>query len=171
MLTDHLKRTGSIDTFPACLNAAKLIANNMPIAKSIDNFLHSHNENKIVKLCGKLAIVRSILQAERNSALYVDHPSQSLDQLLVANSWFNRLAQVLFEEMTPRNLGSIFENVSFITFNYDRCIEIFLQHALRSYFDLTQEQVNVAMQGFDCYSPLRRHRSRNRNKQRSFWFR
>ena len=44
----------------------------MPQAISIDNFIDTHGENKLIELCGKLAIVRTILEAEAKSTLIVD---------------------------------------------------------------------------------------------------
>ncbi len=41
----------------------------MPQAASIDNFIDHQGDDKI-ELCGKLAIVRSILEAEKNSLLF-----------------------------------------------------------------------------------------------------
>ena len=47
------------------LPAAHHIRDAMPQAESIDNFIYQHQGDKKIELCGKLAIVRSILVAER----------------------------------------------------------------------------------------------------------
>ena len=52
--------------------AAEAIRNAMPQAISIDHFIDAHNGDDKIELCSKLAIVRSILKAERDSLLYVD---------------------------------------------------------------------------------------------------
>src|SRR6266576_1369320 len=56
----------------AYIEAARRIQNAMPQAISIDNFIDSHQGNEEIELCGKLAIVRSILEAEKGSRLYFD---------------------------------------------------------------------------------------------------
>ncbi|MCD4813844.1 hypothetical protein K8S19_09170 [bacterium] len=54
------------------VEAARCIRNALPSAPSIDNFIDSHRGNESIELCAKLAIIRSILTAEKNSMLFVD---------------------------------------------------------------------------------------------------
>lgn len=43
----------------------------MPQSISIDNFIDSHKGDKEIELCGKLAIVRAVLEAEAKSDAFV----------------------------------------------------------------------------------------------------
>jgi len=52
------------------IKAALRIRDSMPLAPSIDNFIDAHNGDEFIERCGKLAIVRSILTAEKQSKLY-----------------------------------------------------------------------------------------------------
>ena len=55
------------------LSECRKIASAMPQAASIDNFLDAHSKNEIMIYCGKLAIARAILSAEKASSLSVDN--------------------------------------------------------------------------------------------------
>ena len=54
------------------INAACRIARAMPQAISIDNYIDNHAGDKLIELSGKIAVVRSILEAESNSKLFIN---------------------------------------------------------------------------------------------------
>lgn len=106
-------------------------------AISIDNFLDAHRGDAIMELCGKLGIVKSILDAEKQSKLKPRELGESDFTLRdLSGTWYVGFLQMLTEGVRKGNVESIFENVSIITFNYDRCIERFLVQALADYYDL-----------------------------------
>jgi len=120
------------------IRAAQDIKAAMPLAPSIDNFLDAHKNNEEVIQLGKLAISASILHAERESSLYVD-TSNSYNTIAFSKleaTWFVRLWHILSTGVETTNVDKIFSNVSFVVFNYDRCIEQFLSHALNVYFKI-----------------------------------
>lgn len=131
------------------LTHAKAISDAMPLAISIDNYIDAHQKNPFIELCGKLAIVRSILDAERNSSLYSDDPYieehwEGSDFKRLEGTWLAGFFNMLTENVTKDSIESVFENVAFITFNYDRCIEQYLYKALQTYYSVTpQEAGNV----------------------------
>jgi len=53
-------------------DAAWQVRDGMDLAPSIDNFIDSRRGDPYIELCGKLAIARAILDAERHSALIPD---------------------------------------------------------------------------------------------------
>lgn len=124
--------------------AAETIANSMPLAISIDNFLHTHSDNKFILATGKLAIARCILEAEQNSEIYAQshglldfhslHERYRFEKRLP--SWHNLLFKMLTENVKRSKLGEAFENVTIITFNYDRCIEHYLTHAFAQFMGI-----------------------------------
>src|ERR1051325_2787720 len=72
--------------------AARRIAMAMPQAISIDNFIDAHKGDAKIEICGKLAIVRSILRAEKQCALFRDTTRSSggfQDAARVTPSRFN----------------------------------------------------------------------------------
>lgn len=90
-----------------------------------------------MELCGKLAIVRSILNAERASKLQSEDPGGNRYSLRgMAGTWYVSFFQMLTENVAKVDASRIFDNVTIITFNYDRCIERFLVQAIADYYDI-----------------------------------
>jgi hypothetical protein len=132
-------------TFPNEINeyfvAARRIAEGIQLANSIDEFLNIHGDNERVKTLGKAAIVRSILGAERNSNLFVDQSNiyNKLDFSRVEDTWFVKLMRVLGPDVPLKHVEGLFDQVMFIVFNYDRCLEHFLIHALHALYGIGVE--------------------------------
>ncbi|MDF2369424.1 MAG: hypothetical protein P1V21_01395 [Rhizobiaceae bacterium] len=143
-LNSFIREKGEKDINPY-LEAGRAIAGAMPQAFSIDNFLHTHADDERILLMGKLGIASSILDAERASSIYC----RSDDRLRFSNiapSWHYTFTQMLLENVQRPQLENIFDDVAFITFNYDRCIEHYLSHAIANYslLDLRASQEIVA---------------------------
>ena len=113
----------------------------MPQAISIDNFIDTHSENKCIEFCGKLAIVRSILLAERESKLYFDksniNSKINFDKL--KDTWFSRFFMLLTENCKISDLPQRLKSNTFIIFNYDRCIEHFLYYSIQNYYGIQKK--------------------------------
>ncbi|WP_428357229.1 hypothetical protein [Methyloprofundus sp.] len=62
-------KNGDINPY---IHEAWHIRDALPQAISIDNFIDSQRGNEKIAICGKLAIVRSILDAEKNSILFFE---------------------------------------------------------------------------------------------------
>lgn len=111
----------------------------LPYAETIDNYLHTHSSDKNLVLCGKLGIVRSILEAEAGSLLFVptDGPAAGhVDFNALEKTWYMKFLRMLAAGLTNETVDHIFDNVAVVTFNYDRCIEHFLAHALPRLFHI-----------------------------------
>jgi hypothetical protein len=123
------------------LAASRLIHNGILLTHSIDEFLEIHQDNDLVKDIGKAAIAKCILEAERNSKLF--HKPQphrtGLELLKLENTWHVRFMRRLVQGVALHNVRQIFDNVSFIVFNYDRCLEYFLPHALQYVYGISEE--------------------------------
>lgn len=128
-------------------NAAEKIQKALPHARSIDTYLDSQQADEAVVSLGKLAIAQTILQAERASHLYVarEVSAGSAQQKKLAGSWYPPLARILTAGFRPDNIEEIFTNVSFIVFNYDRCLEVFLYRMVKEYFDATGDEAWKAL--------------------------
>jgi hypothetical protein len=112
----------------------------MPQAISIDNYIDTHSMNHSLVLCGKLGIVRSIIEAERKSKLFTPTGSR-FDQKRALNTWYLPFFHLLTENVQRASCDTIFDNVSLIVFNYDRCVEHYLYHALQTYYAIPPEEV------------------------------
>jgi hypothetical protein len=136
------------------LKAARCITNNMPQAISIDNFIDAHYGDTHVEMCGKLAIAKCIRQAERNSPLYVDRANEeSISFSNVQKSWLNSFVKLLTENCRVEDLESRLSTIAFVIFNYDRCVEHYLYHALHSYYSISWERAAELVGRIDIYHP------------------
>lgn len=118
------------------------ISDNMPLAISIDNFIDSERGNDKLALCGKMAIVEAILEAERKSKIFFDRyqGTRKIDFPALENTWYLPFFRTLTENCRAEDLQGRFETITLVIFNYDRCIEHFLIHALMSYYRLSEAQ-------------------------------
>ncbi|MEH2590276.1 hypothetical protein [Bradyrhizobium sp. AZCC 1721] len=124
------------------LDAFDLIHKGIFFANSIDDFLNIHEGSPEVVEVGKAAIIRSILLAEKASHLFVD-PSNiynTLDLMKVHTSWLTKLMRVLGPGRKAPDVEHVLDDVTFINFNYDRCLEHFLMHALHLQYGITRER-------------------------------
>ncbi|MFO1201018.1 MAG: hypothetical protein U1E58_00065 [Tabrizicola sp.] len=135
------------------IKAARLLEENLSIAPSIDNFLHTHRSNTDIVWLGKLAIVFCLLRAEYRSILKVD-PSNIHNRLNLkkcAETWVGRLFTQLavagdFEAFVDR-----LRKIYFVSFNYDRCVQQFMSCAARQYFDLSETQVSSLLSNLNVH--------------------
>jgi hypothetical protein len=134
--------------------ASRSISDGMPLTKSIDNYINLHQDNKVIAKCAKLAIASCILKAESKSSLYVD-VTNSYNELKIKNSestWFNAFFKLL-TECKKSDLNERLSKITIINFNYDRCIEHFLFHALRTSCLFSKEQAAASLANLTIYHP------------------
>lgn len=131
---------------------AKQIRDAMPQAISIDNYLDARQDNQPLVECGKWTIAKCILEAERKSDIYFS-PPDSLNFKRVATTWYNSLFQLLTQDVRRDGLGEIFDCVDIISFNYDRCIEHYLYHALANYYRLDPPDAFAVMRKLRVIHP------------------
>jgi len=122
--------------------AAWLIRDGIGLAQSIDDFLDIHRNNANLNLYGKAAIVKAVLEAERKSRLYFGGTSgiETFDPNRFADTWFIKFMHMLSRGIPRENVRELFERVSFINFNYDRCIEHFLVNALQKLHGIREDE-------------------------------
>lgn len=135
--------------------AAWLIRDGVLLSNSIDDFLDVHRDNSRAILVGKAAIVRSILEAERKSKLYFDNSDRS-NRMPIAKAektWLVKLMRVLGRGVPLSEANTIFKNVSFIVFNYDRCIEHFFFNALKHLYNIDDRASSEIMKTLRIYHP------------------
>lgn len=142
-------------SFDLHIEAARHISQSMPLAQSIDNFIDMHRGNAEVEICGKLAITRAILTAERGSLLYVKEGNiyNTVDVARTDTVWYNSFFRLLTLGCDKTQLKERFENITLIVFNYDRCLEHFLYHAIRIYYQLTSESAIDVVSALHIYHP------------------
>ena len=99
--------------------------------------------------------MKSILEAEKASKLFVDTSTgyDQIDMGPIANTWFVKFIQVLGRGLPKENVKNLFENVSFIVFNYDRCIEHFFLHAIQAVYGLRRDDAYEVLKTLDIVHP------------------
>lgn len=118
------------------LNAARAISEAMPIAPSIDTFVETHRESADMVLMAKIGIARAIQKAEQGSRLKPNVQNQPFNPIRISDTWYISLAQQLFTGIPADRPQDAFQNVAFIVFNYDRCLEAFLTRAVELFFQI-----------------------------------
>jgi len=135
--------------------ASEEIIGRMLATRSIDRFLDLRKEVKAITVLGKLAIADSILERERNSWLInlisEDFSTRHSALHAVQNTWIANIFRARVSEIHPDDGNLIFGNVSFVTFNYDRCIEIYIDAALRDIAGVSDEMRSKVMQSLNIF--------------------
>ena len=122
--------------------AGHIVRDTLLVAPSIDHSLFVHARDPEAVFCGKLAIARRILLAESASELRTDGQKARVDlgDEKLRRSYLLSLATQLTTGKQELD-ESLFDNVAFIIFNYDRCVEEFLFHAVKAHYSGTDNQV------------------------------
>jgi hypothetical protein len=122
------------------LHEARKIADAMPQAISIDNFIDAHQGNVTLEVCGKLSIAHSILEAENNRKIYSNPFEQRrFEPQNLSDTWYENFFKILTEGVRIENLQPIFDDISFVIFDYDRCIEQFLYCSLQNFYGIADQ--------------------------------
>lgn len=136
-------------------SAFRTIREGILLSSSIDDFLNIHSGNGHLVEAGKAAIVSAILQAEAASDLYVDRSNDNnkLDYVKIAESWFLKFMRVLGPGIVARDAEFALDAISFIVFNYDRCLEHFLSYALRDLYGVSKPDALKMVEGTTIIHP------------------
>lgn len=137
------------------LHVAWRIRDNMPLAPSIDNFLDTHrHDSKLIEF-GKIAIAKAIIEAEANSRLHVktDTASPRLDLESVQYTWLAQFFSILVAQRNFPDFIEALKSITFVSFNYDRCLHQFFTFAARDYFNLDNEKVSEVLQSLKILYP------------------
>lgn len=165
-----LSANNALPAIERLIKAGDQIARAMPAAVSIDTFLNSREGDADINLMGKLGIAKAILASERRSPLYVctvheaalsrpDTHSFAFDDIDSSvfhnqpESWLGKFAALVCQGFHAEHLDSLFENASFIIFNYDRCVEHYLWHHLQQYFGIGVDAASALLAKVNFHHP------------------
>lgn len=135
------------------MSASAAITNALPLAISIDNLIDAHRDDNEIEVCSKIAIVRSILNAERKSKLFFNKNTvgEKLNFQKSKETWLNLLFKIITENATLENIRQRLSNFVFIVFNYDRCLEHFLYYAFQSLYSVNPNQAKELLSSLNVY--------------------
>jgi hypothetical protein len=136
------------------LDAARRIREGILFSRSIDAFIDVHRDDEKIQQLGKLAIAKTILEQERRCHMYVAPPGASFqDTPRLDKTWFVNLARGLNDGVRREEIDRIFEKVSFVVFNYDRCVEHFLYNALQKHYGIDATKAKSVMDSLTIFHP------------------
>jgi hypothetical protein len=128
------------------LAAARRIQEGIPFSRSIDAFMDAHRGDESIQLLGKLAIAKTVLEQEQNSCLHLASPDGDFQDTGRLNaSWYVDLARGLTDGVRRDEIKRIFDKVSFVVFNYDRCVEHFLFTSLSRHYGLSDPEARTVL--------------------------
>src|SRR6266853_1701782 len=92
------------------LGACWRVRDGIILAPSIDDFIDAHQEDETIAECGKLAIARSILEAERRSKLFYElrNIEDTVNFSSIKDTWYFGFFQLLNHRMTRGDLEGFF---------------------------------------------------------------
>ena len=135
------------------------------LAPSIDNVLHTHKEDADIVNIGKIMIAHCLMVAERSSLIYntsQQNGSESIfpfvgvfngEQRYLSETWLGELFRLLVEMRDFNEFIRALQRITFISFNYDRCIEQFLVSCATVYFRLTDPQAQTVLANLKIVRP------------------
>lgn len=122
---------------------------------SIDEYLDTHNDDKYINFCGKIAIAKAILSHEKSSALGIRRTNDPFNDLpKIGLSWLSAFFRLLQPGASKKDMRDVFHNISFVVFNYDRCIEQYLLSALRAVYDIDLKTAVEILRTLKVFRPF-----------------
>ncbi|MFK0273620.1 hypothetical protein ACIQUG_08090 [Ensifer sp. NPDC090286] len=154
LLSYHLKKKYSQAEIDARLEALQLIRTRIYLYNSIDAFIDRHHDNQHVAEIGKIQIGCAIAQAEAKSTLTAallesENGLFKLGQM--KDTWLEPFARQLFTGV--REASNVGRDVTIICFNYDRCIEHYLMHAISQSYGVSFEEAHQIVEDMDIIHP------------------
>lgn len=119
---------------------------------SIDDYVEAANDDQVA-VAAKIAIFDIIGRAERNSTLAgLGSPKSSAHVENLRTSWPAQLLRLALRGVRHSDISSLFENISVVSFNYDRALEHYLYWGLRD-LGFSDEVSAQAMNSLEVFHP------------------
>jgi hypothetical protein len=154
-LLDHIRRHTKNDHV---LNNQYTVAAN-ELSKAIEAFISIDeamhfvaSSTKAVEV-GKIAIVSEILAAEGKSALATSRDTGSATLNEQNGGWLAHMLSMALAGTQKADLEKLFEKVTFVNFNYDRCLEHYLYEALQQKTAASSAQAGEIVDGLNVIRP------------------
>ena len=118
------------------------IKKSLYLNKSIDHLIHRHRDNPLVEYIAKASIVSAICNYEAKSPLVSNKqkgssPGGYLEA--VKGSWLAYAYQNIVHTCSLNELPDRFQQVTFVVFNYDRCVEKFFFESLKMDYGIAND--------------------------------
>lgn len=113
-------------------------ANTLPLSDSIDRFLEDQSSHDDwISFLGKYSIAKII--GERERASYLNRRELPIDFARFSDTWLGQFWAKMNKGGGAKIDEKGFDSISFVVFNYDRCIEQFLYLAFTQYYQMDHD--------------------------------
>lgn len=148
-----LNEGGDVSRLNSHLRAGRQLGKSAKQALSIDNVIDALEDGEI-ELLGKLGIARVILKSEAESPQFkVNRDTRNIDLSKFRDTWYSSLTKLLTEQVKKSEIDTLFDNVEIVNFNYDRCLEHYLQYSLSDYYGVGLDSVRDSMSKLTVHRP------------------
>lgn len=133
----------------AHMQALRRIEQGITYRESIDQFIHEWADQECLPEAGKMAIAYQILEAESRTGFRKalrDEQASTAAMRGIRESWLGQIFRFANPEARRRDVSECFRGISFVTFNYDRCLEAAIYLFLRYGQNLNEAQTQDAME-------------------------
>lgn len=120
---------------------------------SIDNLVEHFRDDPEVVRIAKLGIAAAIFNAEAKCQLSKAAEAKSLSATDFDDTSLGQIFRLIVGRVAKADLKAAFERVAFVNFNYDRCLEQFLIHALRTHSGLSENEAAKIVASVRIYRP------------------
>ena len=100
-----------------------------------------------------MAIAQIIIESEKKSKLYTEISHSKVEPEVLNGTWLGQLGLRLTEGVRKEEVNKIFDNLTFIIFNYDRCVEEGFVHILCNYYLMEREKAQEIVNRLSVYHP------------------
>lgn len=139
--------SGMNTVLPAAQKLSRAIASTI----SIDDALFLLSEQPDCVSVGKLCIMRAILMAEATSSLRVE--PGGLGHNAGRDGWIEQIFSMAITGLKVSQIAeNAFKNITFVIFNYDRCIEHYLYWSLRR-LEIPAADARTAIESLNIIRP------------------
>lgn len=125
----------------ALFRRALQVSDGLATSPSIDVYIDNHAGDEACAFVGKVGIAACLVEAERKSSLSEDAKG-IVNVGALKNTWFARLFNIMASGVRTTAIHEMFANVSFVSFNYDRCLEQYFRYAIASRFHIGVEKAS-----------------------------
>jgi hypothetical protein len=151
-LLELLRSKCDRDTADRYFEAGRRLAAAISSCVSVDDALYLLSEFPEAVQLGKICIVRSILQAEHNSTLKLWPETGQMRPDAGRDGWIEQMFSMAITNYKLGELQHAFDNVTFINFNYDRCLAHYVYWSLQR-VGLTEEDAKTIVGGLSIIRP------------------
>ncbi|MBN8899677.1 MAG: hypothetical protein J0H57_01475, partial [Rhodospirillales bacterium] len=118
---------------------------------SVDRFLDFHREDEALVNILQLTIGKIIWEKEAASAL--SDSSRQSKAMELSQWWLARLLMLICDGVQKSDLECVFQHITFVIFNYDRCVEEFLFRAIQNTLALKADEAAALLSSLHVFHP------------------